>query len=740
MTKHVDTACLVVLLAVVGLRPLISERYDSAALDLTRALEEVKDASPATTLLIDGAIIVAAVGWLAVGSIDRDRRYRRTGLEWGTLLLLPATTVSTLFAANRRLAFNGAVDWLCCLLSAIVLIQLLRDRSRIRLALCVVAATGAAQAVECFHQVYYAFPETEALYQQQRESLWARQGVALDSEQVELFESRLRSREAFGFLSYSNVAGAHLVLCGLMVAALGWSRRRAGPVPLVGVGAMIAAGIGFSILAGAATTHSRGALAGGAVALVVAGARFACADVWRRNARRVFLLGWIAVGLVALGVVGHGMFHGSLPGRSLDFRWKYWTASAHMAADHPMTGVGSHNFGRRYLAYKTIDSPEEVKNPHSFLVSAATDWGVLGAVGMLALLFGGSRAFCRTGATVQTRDIASDEPTRGEALGWGVAIATAIFLPRVWLLGSDDPNHIYFQTMLPLLAWAATFGLLYVFPVGDTGTLATGLGFALFAFLLQDTVNFATLVPGTLITATTCFAIAVAARRDGIADTTRGRTGSPIALLGIAAGLLTVVSAVGIMPSVRANRALRWARRATSARDALTYYAAATDVDTWDTTALFESARLSRGLAISGHDARTMIDRAIQDIDEAITRDPSDRQLFREKSQCHALRAELTNDHADRLAAVEAASRAVELYPNEPHGRVWLGDLLADLGAATSRRSDLSSAIDQYERALRIDDARPAWERIRRLRPKQRDDISARLEEMRRAAANLPTP
>ncbi|MEE9293377.1 MAG: hypothetical protein V3W34_00215, partial [Phycisphaerae bacterium] len=142
MARSIEAVCLFLLLAVVGLRPLIAERYDSTTLEMTRALGLVEEASPTTTLLIDGVIMLASVGWLLAGALTGDRSYRRCGIEWGALIILLAAAVSCVAAGQRRLAVNGALDWLCCILLAVVLVQLLRDRWRIRLALCVVLASG----------------------------------------------------------------------------------------------------------------------------------------------------------------------------------------------------------------------------------------------------------------------------------------------------------------------------------------------------------------------------------------------------------------------------------------------------------------------------------------------------------------------------------------------------------------------------------------------------------------------
>ena len=99
--------------------------------------------------------------------------------------------------------------------------------------------------------------------------------------------------------------------------------------------------------------------------------------------------------LATIVVLSVGTVRGGLPHPSLDFRWRYWTASAEMFGEYWPTGVGAENFGDHYLKYKPIDSPEEVKNPHNFLVQFATEYGAIGLAGALLMLLGGSMAATR---------------------------------------------------------------------------------------------------------------------------------------------------------------------------------------------------------------------------------------------------------------------------------------------------------------------------------------------------------
>ena len=147
----------------------------------------------------------------------------------GLLLVIGAVIISCLAASHRRVAINASIDWLAMALIAVLLPASLREPAPALVALCVVAASGAAEAYQCFEQVFVSFAETEQLYKEHREEIWASQGIPLDSPQVELFERRMAAREASGYLSHSNVAGAHLLLDFFVALGLGVSRLADAP-------------------------------------------------------------------------------------------------------------------------------------------------------------------------------------------------------------------------------------------------------------------------------------------------------------------------------------------------------------------------------------------------------------------------------------------------------------------------------------------------------------------------------
>ncbi len=754
MTRAIETACLLLLLVVIGLRPLISETYSSARSPLTASLGEVTDPLPAVTLAIDALILLAVAGWLLARNLGSARPYRRCGLEWGLVLVAAAGGISCLAAANKRLAINATVDWLMLPLVTIVLVQLLRYRWQIRMTLCVILATAAVQAYECYNQVCYSFPETEQFYEENKERIWAARGIELDSPTVALYERRMLGREATGFMAHGNVTGGYLVMAGLAAMACAAARWRSTRLPfrrgLAGVVVLAGAGL----LGGAALTGSTGALVGGLAGVAAWILRLTASQWIERNRARALLLAW---GLVAGGVlatIGHGLYHNSLPGASLNFRWQYWTASSTMIRDHIFTGVGRENFGSHYLQYKTIESSEEVSNPHNFLVAAGADWGIVGLAGILAMLVGGSIAATRRpqqGLMNEETD-PPDDPPAGVPLRWGLAVGAGIFLARLLLLGSSDPDYLLVATAVPVIVWAAVFAATSLesnrlgrFYNDALPGLAIGINCALLAFLVQDTINFGLLVPGAATTFFALLAIPIALNAPEPRGVPEGhhlaRGGWPRwAPLACAGAVLILLVGWILIPVARAGAALTQARNALERptpaphdmQPAAMAYAEAGRLDRLDPTPPYESAAWLARYAEIGSDPAAALSTALELTDAAIARDRLSTKLQRQKTRLCRQAYDLTLNEEFLVAAIEPARRVTELYPQSPEAHAELGACLLDAARLSADPGQLTEARKHLTRALDLDTARPSWETMRRLPARRLESIRKQIDESSR--------
>ena len=68
-------------------------------------------------------------------------------------------------------------------------------------------------------------------------------------------------------------------------------------------------------------------------------------------------------------------------------RWQYWRASVEMYRDFFPNGVGPGNFATFYTRYKPPAALETVSDPHNFLLSLLTQYGLIGFIGFITLFF-----------------------------------------------------------------------------------------------------------------------------------------------------------------------------------------------------------------------------------------------------------------------------------------------------------------------------------------------------------------
>lgn len=740
--RVVKNLSLIMLLLLVALRPLVAERYDTATSSLTAALGVVSDASPVRTLVFDVLILVAGCGWLLGRAIGRARPYRWTGLEIGFVLLAVGAIVSCCFAGNKRLAINASVDWLCYPLLAIVLTQLLRRSWQRRLLLAVILASASAQVFICVEQYYFTYEDSWQEYQSIKADIWAEQGVPLDSDKVELFERRMQAHEVSGMLPHSNVAASYLLLCGFAALGLtiaGWRPVRSDIDHLTRVGRAL---LTLAIVWAIALTGSLGAACAAVVGIVVWVLLWLMRDWIRANRGRAVLAGWMAVCVVFVATVTYGIYRGSFPHMSLTFRWQYWLASSKLVADHAWTGIGAENFGRHYLQYKSISSPEEIANPHNLFVHAAANWGVAGLLGLIAMLVGGSIAIAKA---VPRSRYTSKAETRGHVPAQfvdndtsvlvvaGAVVLIALSVSRWYLLGATDPDFLYYSTMTTGLVWIAAFAC---FAVGNRNALAprrefaatTAVALGVFAFLVHDLINFALFIPGT---ATTCFALfAFGVSTDNSDEPRQLSPGARWAPL--AAGLAIVFATLWLV--VRpVSTTVYHLHRAHDAMDTALAgpirthptdraYRRAAAADPLDPTACAERARWLLSLATSqaGFITDTQREEAFAEaaasLTEALQRDPVRVELYRLRARLYGAWADETGRAEHYALSVEAARAAIDRYPQDPDGLLLLANSLWQAGDAMASSAQIREAIAVYGQALALDAARPWWERIRGFR------------------------
>lgn len=730
LATGLELLALLVVLLVVAVRPLISETYDSGIQQIVAAAGGPEVASPATTAWFDLAIWAAALAGVAAAML-KGSSWRWTGAEGGWLLLVLAAVVSSLGASNQRLATNASGDWLTIAAMLFIIVNVCRQRWRVCLLLAVIFASGIASASKSAMQVGWEFREMRAEYQQHRSEFWGRQGVDLDDPRVALFERRMATDQGTGFFPHSNTEAGLLCLAGfagLALASAGGSRPAR-----FGIGLLALLVLGMTI-----TTRSKGGIA----AVAAGGLCYVALSRWgpalRRKWRAVLAAGWgLVLALVGL-VILIGVVRGGLPGSSLGFRWQYWTVTRQVIAEHLWNGVGALNFDGAYLAVKPIDYPEEIKDPHNFVLSVLAQWGLVGGLGLIVALAGYTFVAARAWGCGEE---AQDDGTSRAPLRWLAALVIGFVALRIWLFRGYLPDP---GGRALVLFDLGSFGLLWVAAVGASlwavqsphaGKIALACFCGCAAFLLHNAIEFSIFYPGTLTPFVAMAGALLAALPEPESAPARPRRATLALTLAAGACIVAVITVV-LIPVSRCTAWLSLARASAESnpQEADRSYAAAAEADPYDPTPWFERAVL-RTRSGSLQD----LDLAATLVEGAIARHRSDLSLYHLQSRVYEVRYRAADSPTDLLAAIGALREALRLYPSSPDEHLSLADLLGRLAAETQSPELAAESVDQYREALRLNDARPGTDEVRRWTPEQRARIEQHLQAVQSLGASPGT-
>jgi len=163
---------------------------------------------------------------------------------------------------------------------------------------------------------------------------------------------------------------------------------------------------------------------------------------------KCFYLGLAGVLCAMAAVVGFGMVHHGLPTSSLNFRWRYWTATWRMFLRHPIRGIGWANFGPHYLRDRLPAASEEIRDPHDFLIRFFVELGLIGGTlavaWMIRLWWELTRPITPPPPVVRV----AQPPSRGAAgVLFGVAALSMAIAVAASLDFAQDPGFITIELL-----------------------------------------------------------------------------------------------------------------------------------------------------------------------------------------------------------------------------------------------------------------------------------------------------
>ncbi len=777
IARFIDHAVLLILLTLIPFRAVAGETHTFETPRLLRGLASFGP-SPATTFAI-AAIIVACAGWVFASRIWRNQRMARTGMEAGWLLLLVASIIAFARAGQKHLALIGAADFLTIVLYAITLRQLLTSRWHLRLGLAVVMATAGMLVAKACYQKWVEWPATIKYYEEHRAELLGdasppsttpatiappatSQAIALSGDAsaqrrkglIHDYEARLRSGAMTGYFAHPNILGSCMAMLTLCCGGIAFTRWRGGKR-----GAALAP----TLLAFACAGVLIGSQSKGAGAACIASAFFflpGMVGAIRPDllspritkplpgtfARRMVIAGWILAAIGASSLFAMLRAEPGLLGLSMRYRAMYWEGAMAMVDDVGVWGIGPDNFGRLFTRYKPVACPEEVDDPHNWLIKSFVEYGWLGAAGLLLLLIGGSLKLAAAPSPSQGEGWGEGDPRvpRAQSVVLNLAVVLVLFALTWCILIAGAPMDF---TIVTLALGLAPFALFFVagaieradstrFDDADMPLLAAGLGAGLVAFLAHAIIDLALFTPGA---ATMFFAVAaITLAAQSAAGVTNSKfdavsKSSSRRLQGLIVALVLTLTTV-LMIGWQSFCAYWYSRLLQSAPKSPTPDIGFTmgfhkriDIYLLDGTAIEEHLDVLTPWIASQADA----DEVLRITNFLERRDPFNAAVWHHRMAAYSARFAMTGDVTDLRQAVTMQRKSVETYPTSPLRWLALGDLLERLAEQTHDPADRRAAADALQRVLDLDAQRIYVSRPNRLSTELVRAIRERIGKLR---------
>jgi len=727
-----------VCLCIIALRATITE---SPTIQSTTLPSNVGDI--AYSLSVSAVLTFALVVWLLAGFLSGRLIYRFTGIELGLVLFCGAAAAASFAASDKRLAIANIATALATVFMAILLVQILDSRAKVRLALAVIAALGVVTAYQCADQLFVSNQMTIEQYKQSPQTILEPMGIEPGSLQQFLFEHRLYSGGASGFFTTRNSVGSFALLACFAAVALFIERLKNRKLDPSWHTHLLCCGIATSaVIFGFVIIRSKGAIIGLLFggALFIAFLRF---GDWIKRHRKTILIACLALGVAAsAAIIWYGLKHSRLPGGNpMLVRWQYWQASAKMYADHPFAGVGPGNFPQYYLRYKPAEALESVTDPHNFVLSVLTEYGPLGLIGFLAMIFIPLWKVISAHRPL-TPEAAEHQPAfRTLAIALLIIISAALLLIRPIAMPATSSGSldvmIYVVVTLyvtPVLVFVVGFLLLTTpsrrirdtqYAVGNIDIVGPALFCAVIGLLIHNLIDFAIFEPGVFTTLWAMIACLIAEDSFQHGQRQFVLKSTPAAKIAAVAAAITIIGAYlnyALIPAATSTAKIQQANKATSAglfELAHNLLDKAAADDPLSPTASYMNGRLYlHNFESTDGKNPDLLRQAEKHLQTAIRRNKQSFKYFEYLAQVYSLLAEISQGQAKQQyldKAFETMSLAIERYPGCERLRFKLAQIAEQLG-----KTDI--ALEQYKETIRIEDSYRAQFRI--MYPERKEIVS----------------
>ncbi|MHC4187356.1 MAG: O-antigen ligase family protein [Planctomycetota bacterium] len=699
-------------LSVIALRATVTE-----GLGLQSAAQPINIGGTVFSLLISGVLIFTFLFWLICNICSRQFSYRRTFLEIGLVIFVVAAVISSFNASSKRAAVTESIIVVAPILGAVLLVQLLNSRFKIKLLLVFIIALGAVQTYQASDQLFTSNQMTIQQYEESPDSFLEPLGIESGTLQHWLFEHRIYTRAVSGFFTNKNSLGCFLIIAAFAAFVLfteqfkAYKQKQTNTLPVF----CCALGLAF-IVWGLLITKSKGAILASFLSALCLISFFLFPGWLKKHRKAIFTVVLIFAVLAGFFIVSYGLTHDRLPGgNSMLVRWQYWTSTAKMIADYPLTGVGPGNFSFYFTHYKYPGAIESVADPHNLFLSFLAQYGLLGLLAILLLLFIPlTKVIVAAQSPLSMKTVHNEKPFKKFALPYILVTSILLLFVRSLLIPAASGNAEVIVLLYILFALYVT--PLIVFLLGfclvshnmkttewfGSNAVIAALFCAVIAVLLQNLIDFAIFEPGLTTSFWALMACLIALNANNrkhylriVAVPKYIKTVSPV----ISFVLLVVFLAFAFVPV--ASSAARTKKALATPGFPHQLLDEAADCDKLDSFPLSLNGKL-----YLEHFRQTetvqpqFLQNALDKFLTAIERNPADYKSHERLTETYLVLAD--SDRTDRQQylqkALEAAGRTVELYPGS--ARIHL------LKASTAEKlGNNKLALEHYNKTVEIEDA-----------------------------------
>jgi len=706
---------LIISLAVITLRTTLTE-----GLNVQGTSQPINLGDNVYSLSISAVLIFALLAWFTYTLCSGRCAYRFTLIEVGLLLFCLAAVISSINAANKRAALTNAIIFITPMLTAVLLIQILDSPTKIKLVLITIAASAVLCTYQSADQLLSSNQVAIDQYEKAPQTMLAPLGIQPGSFNQFLFEHRLYSQGVRGYFTTGNSAGSFSILAAFAAIALFINKlkkqKSLTPIPLSTLAAALAAAF---IIIGLLITKSKGAIIAFTIAVVMFTAYICCAKWINKHKKLLLVLTLLLFIAAASAIITYGIKHDTLPGgSSMLVRWQYWKAAAKMYAKNQPYGVGPGNFAHAYTKYKPDAALETVADPHNLLLSLLAQYGPLGLVAFLTILYVPLKQtiFPKTSGYINQKprlelNFKTIAIISLAATSFALLIIRPIVQPINFAASAVEKLAASLLLyIMPVVVFVAGFVLLAVETKNSQKTrnniTIAALLCAIIACLIHNLIDFAIFEPAVftafwaVIACLTALNLLKNPRPSLIIKTTKA---AKIITFALAVTAIWAYFNYALTPVAKASTTIRKAihqiQSGFYAHDTLEL---AVKYDPLDTTALNFNGRLYLQRYNTTSDAPPdLLKKAEECFSAAINRDPADFRNHERLSDVYNQLAQTVTQPKKNLylqKSLDKAFDAIWLYPGSAQLRIKMAQIAEKL-------NDTEIALAQYQKAIEIEDA-----------------------------------